>query len=202
MHCDSQPLRGNSLQHRRRPLHQAYFSVHALYVRKIKIHLAATFGVSEGHLCLSPLSPHLCTIQWWVWGALQLCSSMSQVLLLRQLGLKGVQQCEVGNLPDEDGSLQKNWQNTFISWLENNEKAYFKSLGISTTTWTLHNTDLLTYPLYWLILLVSPLTISSNSWVLLTLHLESALAKICLYKHCLLSKSLVHKTFQNPSRCL
>ena len=108
MHCDSQPLRGNSLLHRHRPLHQVYFFVHALYVRKIKIHLAATFCVSEGHLCLSPLSPHLCTIQWWVWGGLQLCSSKLQVLLLRQLGRKGVQQCEVENLPDEDGSLHKN----------------------------------------------------------------------------------------------
>ena len=115
MHCDSQPLRGNSLLHRRRPLHQAYFFVHALYVRKIKIHLAATFGVSEGHLCLSPLSPHLCTIRWWVWGDLQLCSSKLQVLLLRQLDLMGVQQYEVENLPDEDGSLQKNWQHSFIS---------------------------------------------------------------------------------------
>lgn len=63
MHCGSQPRQGNSALHRCRPLHPACFSVHVQFVRKIKIHLATTCGVSEGHLCPSPLSPRLCTIQ-------------------------------------------------------------------------------------------------------------------------------------------
>lgn len=114
MHCDLQLPQGSSLPRRHRPLHLAYSCVHELCVKKIKIRWAAASDENEDHPCQFPLFLLLYTTQWLVLAFLQLCSLKLLVLLLKQLNQMGVQQCEVGNLLAEDGSLQhRNMQISF-----------------------------------------------------------------------------------------